>query len=72
MTTMAWAKGTGDVSLTASVGPFVLEILPKGDGRFSWRIFSGGAPNPTATGIAGSLAAAKNVTEQFVKRSGLI
>jgi hypothetical protein len=71
MTTMAWSKGAGD-AMTASAGPFVIEILPKGDGRFSWRIFQGGAENPTATGIAGSLAAAKNVTEQFVKRSGLI
>jgi len=27
-------------------------------------------PNPTATGLASSLAAAKNVVEQYVKRSG--
>jgi hypothetical protein len=71
MASMAWSKGAGDL-MTASAGPFVLEILPKGDGRWSWRIFNGGTTNPTATGIAGSLAAAKNVTEQFVKRSGLV
>jgi hypothetical protein len=76
MASMAWSKGAGDL-MTASVGPFALEILPTSDGRWSWRIFKvspAGGPlgNPTATGIAGSLAAAKNVTEQFVKRSGLV
>lgn len=68
---MKWTKGTGDV-LSAKSGPFALEIFPKGDGRFAWRIFSEGARNPAASGVTGSLAAAKNVTEQFVKRSGLV
>jgi hypothetical protein len=71
MASIAWSKGVTN-GITATTGPFSLEIQPKGDGRWSWRIFQGGADNPTATGIAGSLAAAKNVTEQFVKRSGLL
>jgi hypothetical protein len=55
---------------TARVGPLSVRIEPKGDGRWNWSIHTGNTPNPTATGIASSLAAAKNVVEQYVLRSG--
>ena len=71
MTILQFTKDPKDV-LTATAGPFVVKITPKGDGRFGWQIFTGDAHNPTATGIANSLGAAKTTTEQFVKRSGLI
>ena len=59
----------GDV-WTALVGPLAIRIEPKPDGRWAWSIHTGDTPNPTATGLAGSLAAAKNVVEQYVLRSG--
>jgi len=55
---------------TAVVGPLSVTIEPRGDGRWAWNIHTGDTPNPTATGLASSLAAAKNVVEQYVKRSG--
>ena len=61
-----WKTNAGDL-LTAQVGPFSLKVQPQGDGRWAWEIHSGDTPNPAATGIARSLGAAKNVTEQFVK-----
>lgn len=54
----------------AVVGPLSVKIEPKGDGRWAWSIHTGDTPNPTATGLASSLAAAKNVVEQYVLRSG--
>ena len=66
-----WKKNAGDV-LTARAGPFSLQIHPQGDGRWAWQIHSGDTPNPTATGIAQSLGAAKTVSEQFVMRSGRV
>ena len=71
---MKWSKGAGDVWTTTG-GPFALKVEPKGDGRWNWYVFnvsSGQAKNPTATGVASSLGAAKTATENFVKRSGLI
>jgi hypothetical protein len=59
----------GDTWLSV-VGPLSVKVEPKGDGRWAWFIHTGGAPNPTAMGIAASLAAAKNVVEQYVLRSG--
>ncbi len=66
-----WIKGAAD-AMSARVGPFVIKVVPKGDGRWAWQVFSGQAENPTATGLASSLGAAKRTTEQFVKRSGLV
>jgi len=66
---MNWTKGPKDV-WTCRAGPFAVTVQPKGDGRFDWQIVKDGALNPTATGIANSLGAAKTTTEQFVKRSG--
>ena len=59
----------GDV-WTSVVGPLSVRLEPRGDGRWAWSIHTGATPNPTATGLASSLAAAKNVVEQYVKRSG--
>ena len=67
---MKWTKEAGD-RWTARVGPFLLKVEPKGDGRWNWQVFRDPAPNPTATGIAASRGAARTATEQFVKRSGL-
>jgi len=68
---MKWEKAAGD-RWSARVEPFTLKVEPKGDGRWSWQVFQGASPNPTATGIAASLGAARTATEQFVKRSGLV
>lgn len=69
--TVPWIKRTGD-EWTATVDRLSLKIRPKGDGRWSWQVFDGERVNPMATGVASSLGAAKTVTEQFVKRSGLV
>jgi hypothetical protein len=66
-----WTKNPGDAWL-GLVGPFSMNVQPKGDGRWSWAVFTGESANPTATGVAASLGAAKTATEQFAKRSGLI
>lgn len=68
---LRWTK-TATGFIVCKVGPLSLKIEPKGDGRFAWQIFNGEARNPMATGVASSLGAAKTVTEQFAKRSGLI
>jgi hypothetical protein len=65
-----WKRSAGDV-WSASLPPFALKIQPKGDGRWTWEIYSGETPNPTASGVRSSLGAAKTTVEQFVKRSGL-
>ncbi len=73
-----WTKKAADVAKkrpelwTGTAGPFALRIEPTGDGRWGWRIFEGDARNPMASGVAGTLAGAKNVTEQFVNRSGRV
>jgi hypothetical protein len=59
----------GDTWL-AVVGPLSITVVPRGDGRWAWTIHTNDTPNPTATGLASSLAAAKNVVEQYVLRSG--
>jgi hypothetical protein len=66
-----FSKSPGDL-YNAAVGPFVVKIRPKGDGRWAWEVFRDDTRSPMATGVASSLGAAKNVTEQFVKRQGLI
>ena len=68
---MTWTKEAKD-HWSARVGPFLVKVAPKGDGRWAWQVFRDSAPNPTATGIRASLGAAKTATEQFVKRSGLV
>jgi len=68
---MKWSKGANNV-WTGSGGPFAVKVEPKGDGRFNWFVFNGAAKNPTATGVASSLGAAKTAAENFVKRSGQV
>lgn len=68
---LRWNK-TPAGKLSAKAGPLLLEIEPKGDGRFDWRVFREAAPNPMASGIANSLGAAKTVTQQFALRTGLV
>lgn len=58
--------------LRCEIGPFVLVLEEKPDGRWSWTVFSGKATSPQASGVSASLGAAKTVTEQYVKRSGLL
>lgn len=65
-----WTKA-GD-GLTATAGPFVMKVEPKGDGRWNWTIFKGEAVGSTASGIASSAGAAKTAAENFVNRSGLL
>ena len=67
---MKWLKNTGDVWTMLHVGPYLVTIEPKGDGRWNWTIVNGGKPNPEATGVRSSLGAAKTACEHYVKRSG--
>ena len=69
--TIKWKKNPGDL-MTANAGPFTLKVQPQGDGRWSWSVFKEDTPNPTATGIAGTLNGAKTVIEQYVARTGLV
>jgi len=70
-TVMKWSKGQGDV-WSGIAGPFALRVQPKGDGRFTWQIVESPAKNPSASGVASSLGAAKTACEQYVKRSGRV
>ncbi len=63
-----WTK-LADVS-TAHVGPFVMKVQPKGDGRSMWTIWNGRTPNPAATGVASSFGAARAAAEHYVQRAG--
>ena len=69
---MTWTKSAGDrwTKAPAEGGRFSIKVYPRGDGRWVWEVFAAGAVNPTATGIARNLGAAKSVSEQFVQRSG--
>jgi hypothetical protein len=67
---LAWTKQAN--GWTGTEGPFVVNVAPKGDGRWNWEVFADGSPNPTASGIGSSLGAAKTAGEQFVKRSGRV
>jgi hypothetical protein len=64
-----WTQQAGEVWTTAA-GPFVLEVRPKGDGRWTWQVTKQGGRNAEATGVARSFGAAKSVSEQYVTRSG--
>lgn len=66
-----WKKQTPAL-VSAKLGPLLLKLEQKGDGRWGWAVFNAEAENPMATGVAGSLGAAKTVTEQFARRSGLV
>jgi hypothetical protein len=65
-----WTRKQPGEIWSGTAGPFLLKVEPKGDGRWTWHVFTDNAQNPTATGVASSLGGAKNVIEQFVKRSG--
>lgn len=67
-----WKKPRDGKSMTAVVGPLLIELTQTGDGRWSWQIRKHGTQNPMASGVAGSLGAAKTVTAQFASRSGLV
>ncbi len=67
-----WKKSRDGKSVTAIVGPLSLNLTQTGDGRWSWQVVNGTAQNPMATGVAGSLGAAKTVTAQFASRSGFV
>jgi hypothetical protein len=70
MTAIRWTK-TGEDS-TARVGPFVMKLTPKGDGRWVWTIWRGETANPAATGVGSSAGAARTAAENYVNRSGLL
>jgi hypothetical protein len=61
-----------DKGFTAGVGPFVANVMPKGDGRWSWEVYADEARSPQATGVASSAGAAKATAEQLIKRSGRV
>ena len=48
---------------------FRIEVSPKGDGRWDWRVFADKATGAMASGIARNLGAARSVAEQFVARN---
>jgi hypothetical protein len=68
---MEWTRAAGDRWIRAASPeiPFKLEVAPKGDGRWTWKVFARDAVNPMATGIARNLGAAKSVSEQLATRS---
>jgi hypothetical protein len=66
-----WSKGTKE-AVDGAVGPFVVRLNRKGDGRWDWKIFADGAENPLAAGVSPTVGAAKTKCEQFVTRSGRI
>ena len=70
---MRWTKAGEDrwTSLPLE-GRFRLVVAPKGDGRWAWEAFARGADDPMASGIVGSLAAAKNAAAQFLTRAGYV
>ncbi len=51
-------------------GSLTLTVFAKGDGRFVWECYAEGALQPMASGIVGSLAAAKSVSVNFLERAG--
>lgn len=57
---------------TVTLGPFVANVMPKGDGRWSWEVFADNATGSQATGVASSKGAAKTTVEQLIKRSGRV
>lgn len=67
-----WKKARDGKSVTAVVGPLSIELTQTGDGRWSWQVKKDGTQNPMASGVAGSLGAAKTVTAQFASRSGFV
>ena len=68
---MTWTKTVGDrwTKLPAAGKRCTIKVYPKGDGRWVWEVYAEGTVNPTATGIARNLGAAKSVSEQFVQRT---
>ena len=73
---MSWKKAAPDKKTRcerwvceADAG-FTLKALAKPDGRWVWEVYAAGADRPMATGVVASLGRAKNVSEQFLKRSG--
>ena len=66
----SWKKKLDGI--TATVGPFVANVMPKGDGRWTWEIFADDARSSQATGIGSSKGAAQTAAEQYIKRSGRV
>jgi hypothetical protein len=66
----AWKKRND--GFTATVGPFVANVMPKGDGRWTWEILADGARASQASGVGSSKGAAQTAAEQYVKRSGRV
>jgi hypothetical protein len=67
-----WKKSRDGKAVTAVAGPLSIELSQTGDGRWSWQVKKDGTQNPMASGVAGSLGAAKTVTAQLVNRSGFV
>ncbi len=68
---VTWSKGTTE-RVDGAVGPFVIQLTRKGDGRWDWKIFADGKDSPLASGISPTSGAAKTKCEQFVGRSGRV
>lgn len=66
----AWRKK--DNGFTVSVGPFVSNVMPKGDGRWTWEVFADNATSSQATGVGSSTGAAKTAAENYIQRSGRV
>ena len=67
-----WTKTGPDqwISHLPPAARFTLKTFIKGDGRWTWEVYSGTTEDPMATGIVGSLNAARNAIEGFLKRAG--
>lgn len=66
----AWKKK--DDGFTVTIGPFVANVMPKGDNRWNWEVFADNATGSQASGVASSTGAAKRTAEELIKRSGRV
>lgn len=69
---LSWKKARDGKSVTAVAGPLSVVLTQTGDGRWTWQVTKDGSQNPMASGVAGSLGAAKTVAAQLVSRSGFV
>lgn len=68
---LTWTPTGKEGTLRSIVGPFTIDVRPKGDGRWTWQVSREGR-DAEASGVARSEGAAKTVSEQYVRRTGAI
>jgi len=69
---VTWSKKKTPDVLEGSVGPFVVKLTRKADGRWDWKIWADGKDDPLAAGVSTTEGAAKTKCDQFIGRSGRV